>query len=91
MFQAEKLGEDRYNNPIPLSLQCRRRKGRRTEELPQLLSVMSSREKDVKMGVPDAPQAVAVGKHATPQTQDSPKSQTCQDTMISPTYRATLL
>lgn len=55
VFRAEKLEEDRSNMPIPLSLQCRRRKGRRTEELPRLLSVISSREKDVKMGVPDTP------------------------------------
>lgn len=55
MFQAEKSEEDRSNKPRPLSLQCKRRKGRRMEELPQLLSVVSSRENDVKMGVPDTP------------------------------------
>lgn len=55
VFRAEKLEEDRSNKPILLSLQCRRRKGRRKEELPWLLSVLPSREKDVKMGVPDTP------------------------------------
>lgn len=56
IFQAEKFSEeDRSNKPILLSLQCRRRKGRRMQELSQILSVMASREKDVKMGIPDTP------------------------------------
>lgn len=56
MFQAEEFSEkDRSNKLILLILQCRRRKGRKTQELPQLLSVMSNREKDMKMGIPDTP------------------------------------
>lgn len=62
MFRGEKLEDSRFNKPIPLSLQWTRRKGRRKEGLPQLLSVMPTREADVKMGVRDMPHAVAVRK-----------------------------
>lgn len=54
VFQGEKLEDNRFNKPIPLSLWWMRRKGRRKERLPQLLPVVSSKEKDAKTGVCDA-------------------------------------
>lgn len=55
MFQGDKLVEERFNKPIPLSLQWMRRKGRRKEGLPQLLSAVLSREKDMNIGVHGTP------------------------------------
>lgn len=55
MLQGDKLVEERVNKPIPLSLQWMRRKGRRKEGLPQLLSAVLSREKDMNIGVHDTP------------------------------------
>lgn len=55
MFQGDKLVEERFNKPIPLSLQWMRRKGRRKEGLPQLLSAVLSREKDMNIGAHGTP------------------------------------